>query len=384
MYKSVSGWISIRYVIIMAYAVILCLTLDLIYYTSLYTSKPRFKLEYHTPTQNNVPVFESYLIPQPDFLIASHSATFDVLENGDLLAFWFAGSHEGKPDVKIWSARFSNNHWNNATIAISSQMLSKQLFQYVHKIGNPVVYKAANGILHLFVVSVGVVGGWSVSNIDQLQSKDNGLTWGKVQKLTLTPLLNISTLARTRAITLENGGFYLPVYHEMLYTYPELLRFDGHGNFVQTIRMTSKRDMLQPAIVPTTRTLGYSFMRNKGIHDTVLYMQYSKDGGMSWSRPKATNVSNRDSSIAVILLNNGKLLMVRNPLDRSQLVLSISDDGLIWHDIVILENTLDMEYSYPSIQSHNELIDILYTYDRKKIKHVRFNQAWLDQYIRDK
>jgi predicted neuraminidase len=77
--------------------------------------------------------------------------------------------------------------------------------------------------------------------------------------------------------------------------------------------------------------------------------------------------------------------MVHNPSDRSMLVLSISDNGIIWHDVAILENTPNMEYSYPFIQYHDGLIDILYTYNRKKIKHVRFNQAWLNlQHIKDK
>jgi predicted neuraminidase len=341
--------------------------------------KPRFKILHSTAQESSSAIFESYIIPEPDFLIASHSASFEVLDNGNLIAFWFAGSHEGKPDVKIWSSQFTHNHWSDAKIIVSPQMLSEDLSQYVHKVGNPVVYKSANGVLHLFVVSVGAIGGWSGSNIIHLQSKDSGLTWNQIQKLILTPILNISTLTRTRAIGLEGGGFYLPVYHEMIYTYPELLRFDSNGNFIQTIRMTSKRDMLQPAIVPTNMVSAYSFLRNKGSHDTVLYMQYGRKGGLSWSKPKATNISNRDSSIAVVLLDNNKLLMARNPLDRGQLVLSISDDGLNWHDVVSLESMPNMEYSYPFIQTHDGIIDILYTYDRKKIKHVRFNLQWLDK-----
>lgn len=362
------------------YILVLCFVLVLIYSKTFHVSKPKFKLENNLKQQSNssYPIFESYVIPQPSFLKSSHSSTFTVLDNGDLLAFWFAGSHEGKPDVKIWSSRFAQDHWSDAKIAVSPQMLSDWLSQYVHKVGNPVVYKAADGILHLFVVSVGAIGGWSASNIEHLQSADEGITWSNAKKLTLSPLLNISTLARTQATTLTDGGFYLPVYHEMIYTYPELLRFDARGNFISQIRMTSKRGLLQPAIVPVMSDFTYSFLRNKGRSDTILYMQYSKNAGITWSRPVATNMSNRDSSIAAALVGKGRILMVRNPSDRGLLVLSISSDGIHFKDIAVLEDKLGMEYSYPSIQVHNGLVDILYTDEREKIKHIRFNQAWLD------
>lgn len=390
---------KLKYLAFVAYILILCLALSLIYATASNVAKARFKREYRTQQGNfTAPIFESYIIPQPSFLLAAHSATFEVLNNGDLLAFWFAGSHEGKPDVKIWSSRFIHNHWSAAKSVVSPHVLSGQLAQYVRKVGNPVVYKAANGILHLFVVSVGAIGGWSGSNIEHLQSIDNGITWQNAQKLILTPLLNISTLVRTRAIALTDGGFYLPVYHEMIYKYPELLRFDANGRFIQKIRVTSKSDLLQPSVVPVTINTAYAFLRNNGNHDTNLYMQYTKDGGLSWSKPQSTNMTNQDSSIVAVWLpdeqlesqtghaipvdgqgmGNGKFLMVHNPLDRGRLVLSVSYDGINFKDIKVLENKPGMEYSYPSIQVHDGLIDILYTDEREKIKHVRFNKAWLD------
>ena len=35
-----------------------------------------------------------------------HAATVVECANGDLLAAWFAGTHEGHPDVAIWLARY--------------------------------------------------------------------------------------------------------------------------------------------------------------------------------------------------------------------------------------------------------------------------------------
>jgi predicted neuraminidase len=323
-------------------------------------------------------IFESQIIPQPEFLAAAHSSAFEVLSDGSLLAFWFAGSHEGKPDVKIWSAKFINNTWRLATVAVSPEMLSKHLNQFIKKVGNPVVYRDENDRLHLFVVSVGAVGGWSGSSLNQLISYDNGLTWTVVRKLILSPFLNISTLVRTKAIDLKDGGFYLPVYNELEGSYPELLRFNRQGEFMEQIRMANTRTLLQPAIAVQSESIAYAFMRNKINKSDPLYMQVTNDAGITWDQPLATNLTNHDSSLAVTYLGNRQLLMVHNPgEDRSKLALSVSKDGYHWQMVTLLENTPGMEFSYPAVQVHSGMIDVLYTWDRKQIKHVRFNESWL-------
>ena len=63
-------------------------------------------------------VFESQIIPQPAYLPAAHSSSFTMLPNGDLLAFWFAGTKEGSPDVKIWRSTYHNGKWSMATALV--------------------------------------------------------------------------------------------------------------------------------------------------------------------------------------------------------------------------------------------------------------------------
>ena len=57
--------------------------------------------------------------------------------------------------------------------------------------------------------------------------------------------------------------------------------------------------------------------------------------------------------------------------------MALEGANLLWYDIYLLENAHTGEFSYPAIQIHDGIIDILYTDERKDIKHVRFNQAWL-------
>ncbi|MFP5228576.1 MAG: exo-alpha-sialidase, partial [Acidobacteriota bacterium] len=42
---------------------------------------------------------------------SSHASTIVQLRNEDLLASWFGGTHEGAPDVAIWSARRTASGW---------------------------------------------------------------------------------------------------------------------------------------------------------------------------------------------------------------------------------------------------------------------------------
>lgn len=328
-------------------------------------------------------LFESQIIPQPAYLLAAHSSSFTILPNGDLLAFWFAGTREGNPDVKIWQSTYHNNQWSMATPLVDPQMVSEANHRYVVKVGNPVIYRANNSDLHLFVVSVSV-GGWSGSTLNHLISHDNGKTWSKPERIVSSPFFNISTLVRTSAISLSDGGFYLPVYHEFIRKYPELLRFDANGNFIEQIRITSKNHMLQPSVMPIGADTAFAYFRNsntKKSESRNVFVAKTIDGGKTWAEPVAINLTNPDSSLIATNLNDGRFLMIYNQDDRSHLWLAISHDGINWHPIYQLEDTLNDEFSYPDIQINGDIIDVMYTNNRKNIKHVRFNRAWLNEVV---
>lgn len=328
------------------------------------------------------PMFESQIIPQPAYLPAAHSSSFTMLPNGDLLAFWFAGTKEGSPDVKIWRSTYHNGKWSMATALVDPQMIAKANHRYVIKVGNPVIYRAENGVLHLFVVSVSI-GGWSGSALNHLTSTDGGISWSVPERIVISPFFNISTLVRTSAVALSDGGFYLPVYMELGRKYPELLRFNYDGKFVEQIRITAKDKMIQPSIVPLSSEKAWVYFRNANKPDAprYLYAAFSSNAGLNWSQPEKTNLFNPDSSLVAANLGGGRLLMVYNQDDRSQLKLAVSRDGLNWRPVYNLENQRGKEFSYPSLQINEGMIDIMYTDDRKDIKHVRFNREWLDRML---
>lgn len=109
-------------------------------------------------------------------------------------------------------------------------------------------------------------------------------------------------------------------------------------------------------------------------------MAESSDLGQTWSDLAYTSLPNPNSGFDMVTLTDGAYLGVINNSfqDRSDLTLVISRDvGKTWKVLKVLENAPGKEYSYPSIIRNKQYYHITYTYERKRIKHVMFNEAWL-------
>ncbi len=90
-----------------------------------------------------------------------------------------------------------------------------------------------------------------------------------------------------------------------------------------------------------------------------------------------TSLPNPNSGADAITLRDGRHLLVYNHTEksRSPLNVAISADGKAWQAAAILENTPG-EFSYPAvIQSTDGLVQITYTWNRKRIKHVMLDPA---------
>ena len=106
---------------------------------------------------------------------------------------------------------------------------------------------------------------------------------------------------------------------------------------------------------------------------------WSDDEGKSWSRLAKTMVLNPNSGIDAVTLRSGLQVLIYNPMQsgkewvngRNKLSVAVSVDGKTWKAVVMLEDQPTGEFSYPSvIQTSDNAVHVIYTANRKSIKHV--------------
>lgn len=309
--------------------------------------------------------------------------------NGALVVTWYAGSREGAQDVAIYLSAHDRNagKWGADRKIFDRDSLQKSLNRYIKKLGNPVLGVDSKNRLWLYFVSVSA-GGWSGSAINYSVSSDQGQTWSIPKRLVTSPFFNVSTLVRTQPFNFADGTIGLPVYHELLGKFGELLRFDGDGNVLAKHRITSGAGSLQPAIVDLGKNRLLALMRNADSDSPGVLLSRSENNGKNWSETETLQLPNTDSSVAAIRDNRNRILLVFNNTNSNRNILSLavsSDDGNSWKVLQDFENSKQIhdEYSYPSLlQDVNGTYHLVYTWLRKRIKHVQFNEAWLMQKLK--
>ena len=316
-----------------------------------------------------------------------HSASLTQVPGGDIRAFWFGGSREGARDVGIFTALLNveSGLWSPTREVADRKTLSDDLGRYIKKLGNPVAHLDDRGRLWLIFVSVSV-GGWATSALNVMVSEDGGETFGPARRLTTSPFFNVSTLVRGRPVPMRDGSVTVPVYHEFMGKFAELLLLRADGVVLNKSRLSTRRQHIQPALVPSDSTTADAFMRCYGCPDRKMHYVTTKDAGLTYTRPQPTNLPNWGSSVAAVGLPEGDLLLVYNHSDHdgARNVLSMAVSGGApgefrrFHDLENAEPDKGRRFSYPAmLRDGRGWTHIAYTYDRRFIKHVMFNDAWL-------
>jgi predicted neuraminidase len=202
--------------------------------------------------------------------------------------------------------------------------------------------------------------------------------------LTLSPFFNFSELVKNNPVSLSDGGWAVPIYHEFVAKFPEILWIkEAAGGQLcwSKTRIFGGRSALQPALVPQNKTAAIVLCRDSSATKRIQFSR-STDLGNNWSPPQSLALPNSDSGLDAIRLFDGRLLLAFNdsPAGRDNLSLALSDDGgLNWSRRAILEAEPGAEFSYPYlIQARDGRVHLVYTWKRKSIKHAAFNLAWLD------
>ena len=354
---------------------------------------------------------------------AVHAASLVELTDGGLRAVWFSGSREGAGDVVIKTSVMdqASLHWSNETTLLDLQRIQKGLWRYVKKLGNPVIARAPDGSLLLWMVNVSL-GGWAGSSITWARSSDEGAHWSNPRRMVTSPFLNISTLVKGAPFFYQNGQIGLPVYHEFLTKFSEVLRIDPEGNVLDKSRVPASRNSLQPVVLPATPEQAQLYMRSAD--RTAVMRSVTSDAGKTWSPSDATRWPNPDSALASVVTADSQQWLALNPVpgNRETLALLHSpvggsfDIATPWvveapvtpekrltvgqherllgdelrlrgaSDVQVKayvasaqrqlcgDSSCSQEFSYPYLlQSRDGYLHLVYTWHRTRIKHVRLD-----------
>lgn len=328
----------------------------------------------------------------PDTGAASvHAASLIGLKDGSIRTFWFAGSREGASDVVINTAVFDPklNVWGTPSVVMDRVTAEKGLSRYIAKLGNPVPARLADGRLQLFFVTVSI-GGWAGSSISTIFSEDEGATWTRPQRLITSPFFNLSTLVKSPAVTFADGRLGLPAYHEWIGRFGEFLRLDA-AQVLDKRRMSSGRGAIQPIVFtddPQSASAFFRQTRSAGQYKQIP-VSATQNAGQSWQSLGDLEIANPNSAVAGVQLRNGAHLLALNNIEagRYRLVLMMSNPKSgKWQVVETIENDEALpeqerkEFSYPYLLSaHGDDAHLVYTWDRKKIRHIYFSSAWLDR-----
>ena len=354
---------------------------------------------------------------------AVHASSIVELRDGGLRAVWFSGSREGSGDVTIQTAVMSRStgQWGAEATLFSRPQLQRSLQRYIKKIGNPVITRAPDGSLQLWMVNVSL-GGWAGSAITWSRSEDDGATWSQPKRLVTSPFLNISTLVKGAPVAMANGQISLPVYHEFVTKFAEVLRLDQGGNVIDKVRIPASQTSLQPVVLASSAESARAFMR-AGRGGQVMTSQ-TQDAGRTWSAAASLPIPNPDSALAGAVLQNGEQWLVLNPtqagreklslvnVNKPALSLAIEPAGprqsqakplsIKDHEAALSlelkakgvsdndtqayvasarkqlcgETNCVQEFSYPFLlQSRDGLLHLVYTWNRSRIKYVRLDPS---------
>jgi predicted neuraminidase len=297
-----------------------------------------------------------------------HASTIVELANGTLMAAWFGGTGEGKPDVAIWGSRRSATGWS-APVELAREPDTPAW--------NPVLFHSRNGRLWLYYKFGPSPSGWTAG---RRWSHDDGKTWSAAEHLPAGILGPI----RAKPLVMSDGtivaGSSVESYHAWA-AWVERSVDNGktwvkHGPITAPARGSTSETsgIIQPSVIELGKNrLRFYARSTKDIGRICVSDSY--DSGKSWTEALPTELPNPNSGIDAVRLKDGRVVLVYNntTIGRTPLNLAVSKDGERFRDFETLEDDPG-EYSYPAlIQGADGDLHLTYTWNRRRIRYVAIN-----------
>jgi predicted neuraminidase len=301
-----------------------------------------------------------------------HASTIVELKPGELMAAWFGGSAEGKPDVAIWGSRRQNGRWQTPVELVREPNIATY---------NPVLFRSGDGVLWLYYKFGPSPREWTAGRRFSL---DDGHTWSAPEHLPA----GLYGPIRAKPLVLSGGTIVSGTSVESYRSWAAWIErstdngktWTRHGPIESPARgdapANATHGIIQPVVVPIDGNHLRLYARSTETIGHICAAD-STDGGITWTKARVLDLPNPNSGIDAVRLKDGRFVMIYNHTTqgRTPLNLAVSSDGEHWTPFHALE-TDPGEYSYPAmIQGGDGSLHITYTWRRLRIKYVNWPLA---------
>ena len=308
-------------------------------------------------------IFESAPFP------SCHASTVVELANGEVMAAWFGGAGEGRPDVAIWGATRTKTGWSTPRELVREPDVPTW---------NPVLFHTRDGKLWLYYKYGRSPDTWTAG---RLSSADEGKTWSAVEHLPA----GLYGPIRAKPLVLDDGTIVSGTSVESYSSWAAWVERSADSGRTWTkfgpitvpgatppSRPAASNGLIQPSVVRLDgRRLRLYARATPNIGKIAI--ADSTDLGITWTQARTIDVPHPNSGIDAVTIPDGRVVLVYNHTTsgRTPLNLAISRDGERFEMFKTLVDTPG-EYSYPSmIVGKDGALHITYTWQRKRIKYVR-------------
>lgn len=301
-----------------------------------------------------------------------HASTLCETSRGIVVA-WFGGTREKDKDVGIWVSYNDGRQWTSP----KEWANGIQHADLRYPCWNPVLYQPPGDSPTMLFFKVGPDprSWWG----EIMVSYDRGRTFRNRRRLPegidgpvrCKPILLADNQLLCGSSTEYDGW---RVHFEKVSL--QNGEISGKWKRIGPINGASEFNAIQPTFLKHSDGRLQVLCRTK---ESVISTSFSSDQGQTWSPMQPIDLPNPNSGIEVVTLKDGRHLMIYNHLGsgktgwgrRGLLNLAISNDGMEWRKVGVLEQEEKAEFSYPAIiQAKNGLVHMTYTWKRQRIKHV--------------
>lgn len=312
--------------------------------------------------------FNSQMIFETDkFFNSCHASTIVRASDGTLISAWFAGSDEGKSDVRIWYSVNTDGKWCEPKQIVTPDNAAHW---------NPVLQSFADRTRIYYKVGPEIEH-WVTKYVETF---DSGKTWTESKELVDGDRSGGRGPVKNKCLVTHSGTIIAPASHE-LNSWRAFFDISKDGNIWERTEYVKALDrngkivqMIQPTLWENDDGSVHALFRTKS---GSIYKSDSSNGGLSWSEAYPTDLPNNNSGIDCARTDDGRIWLVYNPIglagNRNKISLAVSDDdGETWNEAACFEDNPDKnaEYSYPAIIADADELHITYTYLRKQIKYI--------------